>query len=166
MAVGPYGESRGVVSGYDEDNGEWRNIGVSKTTAGSHSHDMLMITEAGHPSDLSGRDRVVVVIDSITSELLYTVPPSKVFNVTDMILSVQNSSTSTHGIYYLRDGILITDTINFGTLIAEAPTSETAVINLQHSFVEPLHFTGGVYGEENQGVLHVIGTLMGYLEDV
>ena len=149
--------SRSILVGVDED-GAYTNVGTSAGGA--------MKTTSAIPSDGPGRTAVSVIVDSTASELLYTVPGGKVFNVTDVILYVQNAATNAEGVYHLRNGTLITDAISLSMLIPEAATSETAVSKLNHSFLEPIQFVGGIYGEENLGTLHVVGRFSGYLDDV
>ena len=148
--------SRSVIVGVDE-NGAYTNIGAAA--------DGSMKTSPVAPSKGPGRTALTVTIDSTASELLYTVAGGKTFWVTDILLSIQNSATNAEGNYILRNGTLITDTVALQLLIQEAATSETAVEHIQHTFKEPLQFTGGIYGEENNGTLHAVGTFIGYLED-
>ena len=154
---------RSILTGQDE-NGAYGNVSVSETTNDAGTYNNLNVVSGARPSQLSGRTKHSSVLDSSASHLHYTVTASKTLYITDIVFTVENTLKTASGRLNLRDGTTIAGAITFPILVEEAPTSESAVTVVQHSFTEPIEFTTGMYFEVNSGTLDMAGVILGYEE--
>ena len=154
---------RAILTGQDE-NGAYGNVSVSETTNDAGTYNNLNVVSGARPSQLSGRVKVTEVVDTSASVLQRTVTASKTFYVTDIMITIENALKTASGRVNFRDGTTIAGAITLPLLAAEAPTSETAVTTIQHSFAEPIEFSTGIYIEENSGTLTITGVIIGYEE--
>lgn len=128
------------------------------------SADFPLAIAPNRPSQLSGRVFESVTLNGLTDNaLVHTVTPGKIFYVTDIILSVDNSANSP-GSFNLRDGLTVAGGIVLPLLVNEGPAGGTALTETSHSFLEPLEFNSGVFYEEVSGTLTASGILQGYEE--
>jgi hypothetical protein len=155
---------RNVLVGQEGD-GDFENVSVTETMNDAGIYHNLNVVSGARPSQLAGRTNVRIVIDGVTvNTLLRTNTGVKNVYITDLLLTVDNSSTTASGVIKLRDGVTVAGAVVLPLLVAEAPTSETAVTVISNSFNEPLLFTDGVFLEEGAGVNTVSGVLVGYEE--
>jgi hypothetical protein len=154
---------RSAIVGKDA-TGTFSNVTTTETTNDAGTYTNLNVVSAARPSQVSGRTKVTEVVDTTASVLQRTVTTDKDFYVTDIILTVDNTDTSTTGRVNLRDGTTIAGAITLPILVAESPTNESVVTIIQHSFSEPLIFETGVYIEEQAGTLNITGVIIGYEE--
>lgn len=155
--------SRSVLVGLNG-GGTYSNVSVVETTNDTGTFNALNTISAARPSELTGRTAVSIVVDRTASGLDYTITAGKTLYITDVFLSIQNSSTADEGRANFRDGTTIAGAITLPVLIEESGGSVTAVTTITDAFVEPLEFTTGVYTEENSGTLLITGVLKGYEE--
>jgi hypothetical protein len=155
--------TRSAIVGEDA-NGTLNNVTTTETTNDAGTYTNLNVVSGARPSQLSGRVKVTEVIDTSASVLQRTVTASKTFYVTDIMITIENALKTASGRVNFRDGTTIAGAITLPLLAAEAPTSETAVTTIQHSFAEPIEFSTGIYIEENSGTLTITGVIIGYEE--
>ena len=155
---------RNVIVGKESD-GSYENVSITETSNVSGIQYNLNVVSGARPSQISGRIPVRIVIDGVTTNTLLRTNTSTLnLYITDIILSVDNSSTITSGSVKLRDGTTVAGAVVLPLLVAEAPTSETAVSQITHTFNEPLLFETGVFLQEGPGTNTISGILLGYEE--
>jgi hypothetical protein len=154
--------SRSIIVGVDG-AGDFSNVTTVATSNNSGNYTSLQTVNGARPSELSGRTKVALTINSITSSAsLHTVTASTDFYVTDIILTIDNDDNTTSGSIKLEDGS--GGTLILPTLVAEATASETAVTVISHQFSEPIVFNTEVYLTIVSGTLTVTGVINGYEE--
>ena len=154
---------RNVIVG-TKPNGNFGNVSITETTNDAGTYENLNVVSGARPSELSGRTTVQIPIDITSDTLIRTNTAGKTVYITDLIFTIDNSSTNNSGRLNIRDGITVAGATILPVLVQEAPTSETAVTVLTHAFVEPLPFNTGIFLELAAGSLTVTGHIMGYEE--
>lgn len=154
--------NRNIIVGQDG-NGSFSNVTTVATSNAAGSYNSLQVVNAARPSELTGRTKVSVVIDSVTaSASAYTVTASTDFYVTDIILTVDNALTTGVGSLKIQDGS--GGTVVLPVLVQEAGQNETAVTVISHQFKEPILFDTEVYLTIVSGTLTISGIINGYEE--
>ena len=152
------------LKGFDSNN-DSQNLNVVETTNSTQTTYSLQVVSGARPSQLPGRTPVRVTSDVTSSTLMYSgLTGSEILYITDIILTVNNSNSTSYGRLNIRDGLSVTGTTILPVLIAESPTQETAVSIITHSFTEPLFFNNGVFFDIELGTLIVTGIFKGYKE--
>ena len=155
--------NRSLLLGQDGD-GSFSNVSVVETTNDDGTYHSLQVVDGARPSQLFGRVKVSEVCDTSTNVLQRTITANKTFYVTDIILTIDNTDNSNTGRVNLRDGLTVAGSIVLPLLIQESPTNESAVQVVQHSFIEPIEFSTGLFIEEGAGINTVTGVVIGYEE--
>ncbi len=155
--------SRSVLAG-SKPNGNFENVSITETTNTEGVYENLNVVSGARPSQLAGRTAIHLPVDITSNTLINTTTANKTVYITDLILTIDNSSTNNTGRLNIRDGLTITGTTTLPLLTQEAPTSETAVTVVTHSFNEPLPFNTGIFLDIAAGTLTVTGHIMGYEE--
>lgn len=154
---------RSVLAG-KKPNGTFENVSVTETTNEDGTYENLNVVSGARPSQLAGRTAVHIPVDIVADTLVRTTTTNKTVYITDLILTIDNSNTGASGRLNIRNGITVTGTTVLPLLTQEAPTNETAVTVVTHSFVEPLPFNTGIFLDIAAGTLTVTGHIMGYEE--
>jgi len=154
---------RSVLAG-SKPNGSFGNVSITETTNDSGTYENLNVVSGARPSQLAGRTAVHIPVDIVADTLVRTTTVNKTVYVTDLILTIDNSNTGSSGRLNIRNGITVTGSTVLPLLTQEAPTNETAVTVVTHSFVEPLPFNTGIFLDIAAGTLTVTGHIMGYEE--
>jgi len=155
---------RNVIVGKQSD-GAFENVSVTETSNAAGVYHNLNVVSGARPSQIAGRTAVEVVIDGVTADnLAYTVTSGKTFYVTDMILTVDNSSNVV-GSMKLRDGTTVAGAVKLPMLIGDPGGGGVSLVeSLTKSFKEPLPFTTGIFINEVTGTLTISGLITGYEE--
>jgi hypothetical protein len=155
---------RSVLVGQNP-SGDFNNISSVQTTNDAGTYNSLQVVSGAKPHELPGRIRVSEIITGVTGDFLQrTITAGKTFEVTDIILTVDNSDVNNTGRLNLRDGLTVTGTTVLPILVQESPNNETAVTVITHAFNEPLEFSEGLFIDIEAGTLTVTGTILGYEE--
>ncbi len=154
---------RNIIVGQDE-SGLFGNVSITNTTNAAGDYNNLNVVSGARPSQLSGRVKVLEVVDTSASVLQRTITPGKTFFVTDIVLTIDNTDTANTGRVNLRDGLTVAGSIVFPILVAESPNNESVVTVLTHTFSEPIEFSTGLFIEESVGILLATGVIIGYEE--
>jgi hypothetical protein len=154
---------RNIIVGQDG-NGTFSNCSVVETTNDSGTYHSLQVVNGARPSELTGRTHVDIVLDGVTtSSLQYTVTANKTLYVTDMILTIENSSASA-GKVKLEDGIIAAQPVVTCFMVEDPAGATSALTTIAHAFIEPLEFDTGVWLNEAAGTLEICGIISGYEE--
>jgi hypothetical protein len=154
---------RNIIVGQDE-NGVFGNVSVTDTANDAGTYRNLNVVSGARPSQIAGRVKVSEVVDTSVSVLQRTITAGKTFFVTDIVLTIDNSDTGDAGRVNLRDGLTVAGNIVLPIQVQEAPTNETAVQVVTHTFAEPIEFNTGLFIEEGVGINIVTGVMIGYEE--
>ena len=154
---------KNVIVGQDS-LGAFGNVSVVPTTNSSGTYYNLQVVSGARPSQLAGRVFVNEVCDTAVSVLQRTITAGKTFYVTDILLTIDNSDSSSSGRVNLRDGLTDAGAIVLPIQVQEAPTNESATQVITHTFSEPIEFSTGLFIEEGQGINIVTGVIIGYEE--
>lgn len=156
---------RAIIAGQVAGGTTFANATMQETSNDDGTYQNLSVVSGARPSQLAGRTPVKIVIDNVSaSALQYTVSADKTLFITDMILTVINSSNGNDGDIKLEDGIIASQPVILPLRTPEAPTSGTGVIAIDHQFTEPIEFATGVWLNEANGTLTISGILNGYEE--
>jgi len=155
--------TRSVLMGKDS-NGDYQNASVVETVNDDGTTYNLQVVSGARPSQLPGRLPVEIVIDSSASSLEYTVTSLKTLYITDMIMTITNTDTGGEGKLIIRDGTTIAGTVKLPIGVVESANSTSGLTTITMTFAEPLAFSTGVFFEENDGTLLMVGNLNGYEE--
>jgi hypothetical protein len=155
--------NRSVIVGADS-SGNFQNSTVTATTNDSGTYYNLNVVSGARPSQLAGRTKVTEVVDTVASVLQRTITTDKTFYVTDILLTIDNSDNASAGRVNLRDGLTVAGTIVLPMQVQEAPTNESAVTVITHTFADPIEFNTGVFIEEGVGINAITGVIIGYEE--
>jgi hypothetical protein len=154
---------RNIIVGQDG-NGTFSNVSVVETTNDDGTYHSLQVVNGARPSQLTGRTAVKIVMDGVTaSALQYTVTAGKTLYITDILLTIDNSSASA-GSMKLEDGIIAAQPVKTCFMIADPAGASSSLTTITHSFIEPLEFATGVWFNEAAGTLTVCGSIIGYEE--
>jgi len=154
---------RNIIVGQDG-NGTFSNVSVVETTNDDGTYHSLQVVNGARPSQLTGRTPVKIIMDGVTaSALQYTVTAGKTLYITDILLTVDNSSASA-GSMKLEDGIIAAQPVKTCFMIADPAGASSSLTTITHSFIEPLEFSTGVWFNEASGTLTVCGNIIGYEE--
>ena len=158
---------KNVIVGQDE-NGAFGNVSVTETTNDAGTYQNLNVVSGARPSQLAGRLKKSVVVDSAVSVDLTTggdaIPAGKTFFVTDLLLTLDNTDQSNTGRVNLRDGTTVAGAIVLPIQVQESPQNESATQIVTHTFSEPIEFSTSVFLEEGAGINTVTGVIIGYEE--
>tara|TARA_R110000824_G_scaffold184816_6_gene365757 strand:+ start:1290 stop:2375 length:1086 start_codon:yes stop_codon:yes gene_type:complete len=154
---------RNIIVGQDE-NGVFGNVSVTETTNDAGTYKNLNVVSGARPSELAGRVKVSEVVDTAVSVLQRTITAGKTFFITDIVLTIDNSDTGDAGRVNFRDGLTVAGATVLPIQVQEAPTNETAVQVVTHTFAEPIEFSTGLFIEEGIGINIVTGVVIGYEE--
>jgi hypothetical protein len=153
---------RNIIVGQDG-SGSFVNVSTVQTTNNSGTYNSLLAVSGARPSQLFGRDKVALTLDSISaSSSVHTVTASEDYYVTDILLTIENTNTTTSGSVKFEDGS--GGTLILPVLVEEARTNETSVTTITHTFAEPIVFTTEVYVTIVSGTLNISGIINGYEE--
>ena len=155
--------TRSVLVGQDL-AGDFSNVSTTLTSNDSGTTTNLNVVSGARPSQISGRVKVSEVVDTSVSVLQRTITTDKTFFVTDILLTIDNTDSSNTGRVTLRDGLTVAGTVILPMQIQEAPTNESAVQVVAHTFNEPIVFSTGLFIEESTGINTVTGVIIGYEE--
>ena len=155
---------RNIIVGQESDGG-FENVSVTETTNDAGTYHNLNVVSGARPSQLAGRVKVSEVVDTAVSALQRTITTGKVFYVTDMLLTIDNTDATNTGRVNLRDGTTVAGAIVLPIQVQESPTQESATQVVSHTFSEPMEFTSsGLFIEEGAGINTVTGVIIGYEE--
>lgn len=153
---------RNVIVGVNGDGG-YQNVSTVQTSNNSGTYNSLQVVSGARPSEIFGRSSVALVLNAITaSGSIHTVTAENDFYVTDILLTILNTSTSQTGVLRFENGNGGTVIIPF--LTAQGKTNEPQLTTITHSFIEPIIFTTEVYLTISSGTLTISGVIKGYEE--
>ncbi len=156
---------RNIIVGQDE-NGAFGNVAITETTNDAGTYQNLNVVSGARPSQLAGRTPVNVLADNTTApSLLYTVTALKTLYITDMILTIVNSGTTT-GSLEVYDALSATGLPVLPINIADPGSGgDDTLTTITHTFSEPMAFTTGIWFDEVVGsTLTMSGIMKGYEE--
>ena len=156
--------NRSVIVGQQGAN-NYENVSVTEVTNSTETTHNLNVVSGARPSQVAGRTPVRFSISSTADELLYTVGVGKTLYITDIIVTIGNSNNGTPAKVSFQDSLSATPANDFMTIqAAEAPNSATTIDSVQHSFIEPIALTNGVFLDVLLGTVDVTGVITGYEE--
>jgi hypothetical protein len=155
---------RNVIVGQQGTGGSFQNVSLTETTNDAGTYYNLNVVSGARPSQLTGRVKVAEVIDTAVSVLQRTITSGKTFFVTDLLLTIDNTDSTSSGRVNLRDGLTITGATVLPIQILEPAAGKSATQVVTHTFSEPIQFSTGLFIEEGAGINLVTGTIIGYEE--
>jgi len=153
---------RNIIVGQDG-GGTFKNVTTVETTNDLGTYTSLQVVNGARPSELYGRTAVRVVSDSVTADgTQYTVTADKTLYVTDIIMSIEATTTSQVDI---EDGTAGGGTLLMPLRIPNSSGQSSAVTVVAHSFTEPVPFTTGIYFDiTTAGTVTISSLIVGYEE--
>ena len=148
----------------EDSTGAFGKVSITNTSNDDGNYRNLNVVSGARPSQLAGRVKVSEVVDTAVSVLQRTITAGKTFFITDILLTIDNTDSSSSGRVNLRDGTTVAGAIILPIQIQEASQNESATQTVQHTFSEPIEFSTGVFIEEGAGINTVTGVLIGYEE--
>ena len=156
---------RSFIGGKDEIAGTFKNVSVATSTNLAGTYQSLQVASGARPSQLPGRTAVRIVINHQTAPVLaYTVTASKTLYITDISMTVENSSSGSGSMDIYDDTATPLTGLVLPTTITDPGAGASALTTIEHSYVEPLAFSVGVYLDESAGTLDMSGVILGYEE--
>lgn len=153
---------RSILVGQDG-AGSFANVTTVATSNAAGSYTSLQTVNGARPSEITGRTAITVVMNNVVASAnQYSVTGGKKFYVTDILITVLNTSTANTGDLHLEDGN--GGTIVLPVLTAQGKTNEPQLTTVTHTFAEPIEFSTEVYAQIVAGTLDVSGVLTGYEE--
>jgi hypothetical protein len=122
------------------------------------------VIDGNRPSQKTGRTHVQVPINISADTLMYTVSAGKTLYITDMFLSLTNTTGGTEGKLIIEDSLAVGGTPVLPINIYMGGIGNSSSLIVPVNLKEPLVLSSGVFFNELTGTLLISGVFTGYEE--